>query len=380
MSSIPKPAKPYPSFPLFPHDRGYWAKKIDGKLCYFGRWDGPDGPKPEVALAKYCEQTQPTDVPRSVTHRWTLAEALNQFLKSRKARVEAGELAQATWREYKSTADFLVRKFGRDAFLDSLGPAEFEAYRQFRSKTRDATSLGNEIQRVKTMLTWAGKHTAAPLVDFGPDFRKPGKRAVKAAQRRRQEAEGIDRPIFTAHQIRMTLDECPVQLRAMVMLGINCAYYPSDCAALTDRYIKRKKGQTWLLMPRVKTEEQRSAVLWPETIAALDAWRASYQFSQLPVGSLFRRPGGLDWADDSNMVSKRFGKALRAAGFRTGSFRWLRNTFETIAGDCRDQIAVNLVMGHTDDSMAAIYRHGIEDDRVIHACEHVRKWLYGNQS
>ncbi len=33
---MPKPEKPYPSFPLTPHVNGQFVKKIAGRLHYFG--------------------------------------------------------------------------------------------------------------------------------------------------------------------------------------------------------------------------------------------------------------------------------------------------------------------------------------------------------
>ena len=58
------------------------------------------------------------------------------------------------------------------------------------------------------------------------------------------------------------------------------------------------------------------------------------------------------------------------------SFYALRHTFETIAGESRDQVAVDAIMGHADPSMGAVYRERISDDRLKAVAEHIRKWLW----
>ncbi|MHC4403043.1 MAG: hypothetical protein ACYTG0_25560 [Planctomycetota bacterium] len=66
--------------------------------------------------------------------------------------------------------------------------------------------------------------------------------------------------------------------------------------------------------------------------------------------------------------------------YRSGvGFYALRYTFETIAGDSRDQIAVDHVMGHDRGDMASVYRERIGDDRLRAVTDHVREWLFDSK-
>ena len=77
-------------------------------------------------------------------------------------------------------------------------------------------------------------------------------------------------------------------------------------------------------------------------------------------------------------ISKEFRKLLdKLKLYRRGlGFYALRHTFETIAGESRDQVAVNFIMGHADASMAGVYRERISDDRLGDVVNVVRGWLF----
>ena len=55
------------------------------------------------------------------------------------------------------------------------------------------------------------------------------------------------------------------------------------------------------------------------------------------------------------------------------NFYALRHTFETIGGESKDQVAVDLIMGHTDPSMAGHYRERIDDARLKAVTDHVNQ-------
>jgi hypothetical protein len=59
-----RPAKARPDFPLFARANGQWAKKIQGKLHYFGAWDDPG-----TAEDNYHRQEPELDGNRKTKHK-----------------------------------------------------------------------------------------------------------------------------------------------------------------------------------------------------------------------------------------------------------------------------------------------------------------------
>jgi integrase len=223
----------------------------------------------------------------------------------------------------------------------------------------------------------------AGLVDrpmrFGPGFKRPSKKTLRL-HRAQQGAK-----LFTADEIRKLLDAAPVHLRAMILLGINCAFGNSDCGHLPLSAVDLETG--WIDFPRPKTGIGRRCHLWPETIEALKGTLASRPDpkKQEHRGLVFVTIHGGVWYKDrleGGPISQETGKLLKALGIngRKGlGFYTLRHTFRTVADESKDQPAVDFIMGHADDSMAGLYREKISDARLRAVTDHVRGWLFGSE-
>jgi hypothetical protein len=93
------PPKPYPDFPLFPHAAGVWAKKIRGRLRYFGKWADWEG-----ALRRYLDEKDalyagrtPHPGPEGVT----IHELLNRFRTAKAQLLDSDELTPRNFADYK---------------------------------------------------------------------------------------------------------------------------------------------------------------------------------------------------------------------------------------------------------------------------------------
>lgn len=359
-----KPDKPSPDFPLFAHASGKWAKKINGKLKYFGRWDDP-----ATALAAYeALHRKPTAVP----HVLTLKHASNLFLTAKKQKVTSGELAQRSWSEYHRTCQKLCKFLGLDRAVDSLKVADFDRFATMLASTVNLIGVGNEVTRVRTLFKWLkGAELIKEPIRFSPDFRKPSAKNIRRHRR------NSGKKLFGAEQIQLMLDETGVHMRAMVLLGINCGFGNADCATMPISAVNLETG--WIDYPRPKTEADRCCPLWPETIEALRV-SLTRRYKPKPESEerFFVRIDGGIWDTSSNHVSKQFRQVLERCGIARGGFYWLRHTFETIAGGCKDQVAVNLIMGHVDPSISAVYREDVDRQRLTTAVMFARDWLFGS--
>ena len=387
------PPKPHPDFPLTAHRNGQWCKKVRGKIHYFGLLADH-----QKALDAWIAQKDDLLAGRKPREKGRsgdgLADLVNAYLTHKEAILEAGELTPRTFADAHRTCARLLVQFGKDRLVSDLRQDDFAALRDSLSKVLGPVALGNAIQRIRSVFKYAFETglISAPLV-FGPGFKRPSKKTLRLERVRRGPR------MFEQTELQKVLALAKTPMRAMILLGLNAGLGNSDLANLPLKAINLENG--WVNYPRPKTGIARRFPLWAETIEALKEaiaarpaprepedegivfitkyggrWYKSI-FEQIPDTEGKGEAKFRDYSDSA--ITKAFAKLLKAAGIEQRSgrgFYALRHVFETVAGESRDQIAVDHIMGHADSSMAGVYRERIGDDRLSAVVEHVRGWLF----
>lgn len=372
-TSPAKPAKPYPDFPLFAHATKRWAKKIRGRLVYFGPWDNPD-----AALARYLEQkdalhaglTPASDTSDALTVHGLAAK----FLQTKKQLLQTGELASRSYEDYGATCKLLIKAFGKNKPVAGLRPEHFEKLRTRLAKNWGPVRLGNEINRVRVVFSYAYKSglLERPMI-YGEGFRRPSRKTL----RQHRAKQGVK--LFEADELRRILDAAGQPLKAMVLLGVNCGYGNADVGTLPLDALDLAGG--WATYGRPKTGIARLCPLWPETVDALQEWLAMRPKPKTPehAGLVFLTVRGDTWAKSNSdrTLSKEMAKLLAKLGINGHrNFYTLRHTTQTIGDEARDFLAVRSIMGHATSDIADAYRERISDERLQAVAEHVRRWLF----
>lgn len=398
-----RPAKPYPDFPLFPHATRRWAKKIKGKFVFFGPWNDPHG-----ALERYLAQRDflmssapstarvslvrtrsidaPTDnmveaepeldhsgtaaktnvltesprgsaarrAPTSVQivlaeNEVTVRDLVNHFLTAKQRRVDTNEMGLRAFSEYHATGGRLVRLLKKDRAVMALTPDDFGNLRAALAVGRGPVALGNEIRRVRSIF----KHGfESGLLErpmrFGPDFSKPSRRSVRLARWASRGGRGGVK-MFQPAEIKTLMEAAGVQMRAMILLGLNCGMGNTDVSELPRSAIDSKAGM--IDFPRPKTGIERRAVLWPETVAALrhvfalrpkprvaedadQVFLTKYGHRWVRVQEPGARSQGKRTAVVTDSVALECGKLLRSVGLN-GITGISRGTVGDVAGTAR---------------------------------------------
>jgi integrase len=253
--------------------------------------------------------------------------------------VETGELEAETVQDYSRACNQVADVFGGQRLVSDLATDDFEKLRAKLAETRGPRALGNRIVSIRSLFKYAYDAGLIPtLVRYGHAFAKPGR-----AQIRKERARDGPRT-FTTEEIRRMMDVADLELRAMILLGINAGYGNTDCTRLEPKHLNLPSG--WADFPRPKTGIHRRAKLWPETVQAITAWQT--QSSNNGSGRVFARSNDGIVRDMGRLLHR-----LAITGRKNLGFYSLRHTFLTIGEETRDFPAVQLVMGHSDNSMAS---------------------------
>ena len=218
-----KPQKPYPEFPLTANGNGQWSKKIRGKVHYFGpRAD------PETALQEYLDVRDDLYAGRKPRPKdgFTLENLCNEFIAAKERQLHVGEITRRTFYDYHRVCEHVLEAIDRNRLVENLDTGDFGGLREKLTETLGLVSLGNEISRIRVLFNFAFNdgHIDKPI-RFGTVFKRPSKQVLRRERKRKGPR------MFEADEIRRMLNATEGQLKAMILLGINCGFGNHDSPA-----------------------------------------------------------------------------------------------------------------------------------------------------
>lgn len=381
--------------PLFLHRNGQWAKKVRGRLLYFGT-------DLDAALKKWATEkdyhlaglTPPkrSDAP-------TVEELANVFYDQQLAQAQRGLVSERHVAAIKTTLANFLDIVGRDATLDTMQPMHWAQVRQLlfrpaqarnparggvmgrKIDERSHVTVDGDIRRIRAFVNWCIANRHYNNIDFGSEFAE-----TPAKVRRRLKADSPSRDM-SAEALRAIIEKSAVNFKPLILLAINGGMGSTDIANITFADLANiQQPQCWVDLPRGKTGIDRRFCLWPETREAILDYLPTRPKPLRKQDSdiVFLTKARHRWVRDIegkhiDSASSTFTKLRKEAGVDNGTFYGCRHTFATIASGCNDLMAVYQIMGFIPDQSDVLksrYMQKVQNERLLEVTEFVRKWLF----
>lgn len=347
-------------FPLTLHKTGQYCKKIKGKTYYFGK-------DKQQALERYLEQASllhnnQNSGFKKKNAEMTIGSLSKLYLEQQFLKVKAGEITARHHADQQNCLNKFVNSIGKFVKVRDISTLDLQKYKRHVKRSYSAQRLNLNISVMKAMFHWAKKNE---ILSFIPNIDIVSREKVEHKQRF----------IFSSEQIQKILDIADVQMKAMVLLGLNCGFGCMDCAQL--KWSDMDFENSRVVLPRGKTGIMRDLPLWPETINAIR--NISRKDGKLVFYTKHGKPmisekhivtENSEKYSSVNMVTARFARLIKKAGIKvpqgTG-FYALRRAAATMAAQSGDPFAVQRLLGHANLQMATRYVQDVskQTDEVV---------------
>ncbi|HBG29000.1 MAG: hypothetical protein A2Y10_14745 [Planctomycetes bacterium GWF2_41_51] len=355
-------------FPLTLHKTGQYCKKIRGKIYYFGS-------DKALAYKRYLEQATYLHSHKSNNEKCSCEDVsikhlCNMYIEHQQSRALIGQIKfRHVYDQTLILKDF-VRLIGPNKLINDIATMDIQQYvRKAVHSKKTANTVNNKIAVIKSLYNWAQENE---LINKGPNLK-----AVKKITKIKKEQF-----IFQFEQIQKLLSVADIQIKAMILLGLNCGFGCTDCAELKWENLDLEHNR--VVYPRGKTGISRNLILWSETVSALkDVPKRGELVFYTTKGLFWVRANtktdesGVEKLSKENAVSKQFSKLLKKTGIKVEKgvgFYTLRRTAATMAARSGDPFAVQKLLGHADLKMATTYVQDVSEqtDRVVN---NMRKFI-----
>jgi integrase len=265
---------------------------------------------------------------------------------------------QANWRNPTTTLrgyrEWLGRFLGDHPGLmaQDLTVEQFASWKlSLKKREYSAESINHYLTAVRAMYRF-GEDTG--LIENSP-------RLGRVKNESRPSAGSDGKPTYSAQQVQVLLRNADLQLKVMLLLGLNCGFGPKDIQDLTWDDFEADR----VTLPRSKTGVCQTYLLWPETREALDGLRHHRRelIARLARRGRDRSDGGhvfmtkfwSPWSKDS--VAEQFRKLCKKAGVPCYGFYRLRHCASTAVSLVADPHVQRRFLRHTHLQQQVTYTH-----------------------